>query len=213
MVSFSCLNLRHAVLAAVVCALLPGAAMALPGHTLPQEKYWANHNEFLLELEESKLDNQKVYLTQRKTSNGTVIYFIVYINPKLQDVVLSESLWLIPTEKSLPLDQRFDYFMKSHKKMFEAFFMTIYNSIVIRDDYLAAESDLQPDTKSPRAFYRGRKYGYMLEYSPENLPSCKDKCTKGAFQLNIYDINTYEVKVTAERNRKKEQPVNINIFP
>lgn len=188
-------------------------AHALPGHSMQQEKYWANHNEFLLDLEEIKAGNQKTYVSKRKTSNGTEIYFVASINPKLADVVLSEAIWIVPTEKSVPLAQRGDYFLQNHKKMFEALLMTIYNAVVIRDDYLAAESDFQPDKMAYRAYYRGRKYGYMLEYSADKPSDCIGQCPKGAFQLNIFDIANYDVKVKAERNRKKEQPVNIHLFP
>lgn len=184
-------------------------AMALPEHTAPQEETWAQQNTFLLQLRKIQEQQNTLYVSERKATDGSTLRFEALLDQQNPPQVSYETLVVIPANQDRAKASK-DYFKEKHRSFFQPLQQLIYG-LVLSPDYESITADLLLEQGDQlRYYYRGRKYGYLFGYGYKPTP-CAGECGK-MLSLSVFSLPDYEQRVGEERARKKSEPVPLDLF-
>ncbi len=201
--------LNRALFFLLATLTLSAPALALPEHTAPQEEAWAQQNTFLLQLRPVQENQNTLYISERKATDGSSLRFEAMLGKQSPPQITYETLAVTPSgndqSKASPA-----YFKEKHRSFFHPLQQLVYG-LVLSPDYESITEDLLLEQdKQLRYYYRGRKYGYLFGYGYK--PSgCSNACPQ-LFSLTVFSLPEYEKIVAQERDRKKAEPVQLDLF-
>lgn len=194
---------------ALLSLLIAGPVMALPEHTAPQEETWAQQNTFLLQLRKVQEQQNTLYVSERKATDGSTLRFEALLDQQNPPQVSHETLVVIPAGQDRAKASK-DYFKEKHRSFFQPLQQLVYG-LVLSPDYESITADLLLEQgEQLRYYYRGRKYGYLFGYGYKPV-ACQGDCGT-LLSLSVFSLPDYEKRVTEERARKKSEPVPLDLF-